>query len=138
MRTYAGAAAQDSERLAADRAWVRWGRAAAVTKVLTPRGTLIQSFGDGSRWFGPVGNILKAVALNALAGQTLKSFTAKVTAKALQEVGDLIESGHITPVIDRTYPLTDAAAAVGLVEKGSPAGKVIIMVEPPPPELPSQ
>ena len=37
---------------------------AAVRKVLTPHGTLIQSFGDGSRWFGPVGNIIKAVALN--------------------------------------------------------------------------
>ena len=109
---------------------------AAVKKALTPRGTLIQSFGDGSRWFGPVGNIIKAVALNALAGQTLKSFTAKVTAQALREVGDLIESGHITPVIDRTYPLTDAAAAVELVEEGSPAGKVIVVVEPPAPELP--
>jgi len=109
---------------------------AAIRKVLTPHGTLIQSFGDGSRWFGPVGNIIKAVALNALAGQTLKSFTAKVTAQALQEVGDLIESGRIAPVIDRTYPLTDAAAAVALVEEGSPAGKVIVMVEPSAPELP--
>jgi NADPH:quinone reductase-like Zn-dependent oxidoreductase len=109
---------------------------AAVRKTLTPRGTLIQSFGDGSRWFGPVGNIIKAVALNALAGQTMKSFTAKVTAHALQEVGDLIESGHLTPVIDRTYPLTDATAAVRLVEEGSPAGKVIVVVEPPPPEPP--
>ena len=109
---------------------------AAVRKVLTPHGTLIQSFGDGSRWSGPVGNIIKAVALNALAGQTLKSFTAKVTAKALQEVGDLIESGHITPVIDRTYPLTDAAAAVRLVEEGSPAGKVIVVVETSAGELP--
>ena len=34
MRTYAGAAAQDSDRLAADRAWVRWGTAAAVTGML--------------------------------------------------------------------------------------------------------
>ena len=34
METYAGAAAQDSERLAADRAWVRWGVAAAVTGML--------------------------------------------------------------------------------------------------------
>ena len=34
MGTYAGAAAQDSERLAADRAWVRWGMAAAVTGML--------------------------------------------------------------------------------------------------------
>ena len=73
---------------------------------------------------------------HALARQTLKSFTAKVTAQALQEVGDLIESGHLTPVIDRTYPLTDAAAAVRLVEEGSPAGKVIVVVEPPPPEPP--
>ena len=76
------------------------------------------------------------MALNPLAGQTLKSFTAKVTAKALQEVGDLIESGRIAPVIDRTYPLTDAAAAVALVEEGSPAGKVIVLVDPPPPEPP--
>jgi NADPH:quinone reductase-like Zn-dependent oxidoreductase len=108
----------------------------AVRKVLTPRGTLIQSFGDGSRWLGPVGNIIKAVALNALADQTLKSFTAKVTAPALTEVGGLIEAGHITPVIDRTYPLTEAATAVELVEEGSPAGKVIVTVEPPPPKLP--
>ena len=76
------------------------------------------------------------MALNPLAGQTLKSFTAKVTAQALQEVGDLIESGRITPVIDRTYPLTDAVAAVALVEEGSPAGKVIVVVEPSAPELP--
>jgi NADPH:quinone reductase-like Zn-dependent oxidoreductase len=104
---------------------------AAVRKVLTPHGTLIQSFGDGSRWFGPAGNILKAVTLNPLTGQTLKSFTAKVTAQALTEVGDLIESGRITPVIDRAYPLTEAAAAVRLVEEGSPAGKVIVTVQPP-------
>jgi NADPH:quinone reductase-like Zn-dependent oxidoreductase len=108
---------------------------AAARKVLTPHGTLIQSFGDGSRWFGPVGNLIKAVALNALAGQTLKSFTAKVTAPALTEISGLIESGHITPVIDRTYPLTEAAAAVELVEKGSPAGKVIVVVEPTSPKL---
>ena len=110
--------------------------AAAVRTVLTPHGTLIQSFGDGSRWFGPVGNLLKAVALSPLAGQTLKSFTAKVTAQALTEVGDLIQSGHITPVIDRAYPLIEAAAAVARVEKGSPAGKVIVTVAAPPPQLP--
>jgi NADPH:quinone reductase-like Zn-dependent oxidoreductase len=109
---------------------------AVVRKVLTPHGTLIQSFGDGSRWLGPVANIIKAVALNPLAGQTLKSFTAKVTAHALEEVSSLIEGGHITPVVDRTYPLTEAAAAVALVEEGSPAGKVIIVVQPSPPKLP--
>jgi NADPH:quinone reductase-like Zn-dependent oxidoreductase len=109
---------------------------AAVKKVLSPHGTLIQSSGDGGRWLGPVGNMIKAMALSPLANQTLKSFTAKVTTSALDEVGDLIESGHITPVIDRTCPLTDAAAAVRLVEEGSPAGKVIVLVAPPSPEVP--
>ncbi len=111
---------------------------AAVRKVLTPHGTLIQSFGDGGRWFGPVGNIIKAVALNAFVGQTLKSFTAEVTAQALKEVGDLIESGRVSPVIDRTYPLTDAAPAVRLVEEGSPAGKVVVLVESHSQQLPHQ
>ena len=104
--------------------------------MLTPRGTLIQSSGDGGRWLGPVASMIKAVALNPLVGQTLKSFMAKVTTQALQEVGDLIESGRITPVIDRTCPLAEAAAAVRLVEEGSPAGKVIVLVEPSPPEPP--
>lgn len=104
---------------------------AAVRKVLTPHGALIQSFGDGSRWLGPLANIIKAVALSAVAGQTLKSSTARVTATALAEVSGLIETGHLTPVVDRTYPLTEAAAAVALVEDGSPAGKVIVVVEPP-------
>jgi NADPH:quinone reductase-like Zn-dependent oxidoreductase len=111
---------------------------AAIRKVLTPRGTLIQSSGDGSRWFGPMGNMIKAVALNAFVSQTLKFVTAEVTAQPLKEVGDLIESGHIAPVIDRTYPLTDAAAAVRLVEEGSPSGKVIVIVNPTPPQLPPQ
>ena len=39
-------------------------------------------------------------------------------------------------MIDRTYPLTDAAAAVRLVEEGSPAGKVIVVVETSAGELP--
>jgi NADPH:quinone reductase-like Zn-dependent oxidoreductase len=101
---------------------------AAVRRVLTPHGTLIQSFGDGSRWLGPMANLMKAVAISALARQTLKSYTAKVTATALAEVSGLIEAGQMTPVIDRTYPLAEAAAAVSLVEQGSPAGKVIVVM----------
>jgi NADPH:quinone reductase-like Zn-dependent oxidoreductase len=109
---------------------------AAIRKVLAPRGTLIQSSGDGGRWLGPVGNIIKAAALGAFGGQTLKPFTVEVTAPALQEVDALIEAGGIEPVIDRTYPLADAAAAVRLVEEGSPAGKVIVTIEPLLPDTP--
>ena len=47
-----------------------------------------------------------------------------------------MEAGGIEPVIDRTYPLADAAAAVRLVEEGSPAGKVIVTNEPLLPDTP--
>lgn len=101
---------------------------AAIRKVLTAKGTLIQSYGDGNRWFGPIGNILKAAVLSFFVGQTLKSFTARETTETLDEITDLIEAGRLTPVIDRNYPLAEAAQAVQLVEQGRPAGKVTIIV----------
>lgn len=100
----------------------------ALRKVLTTHGTLIQSYGDGSRLLGPIGNIVKAAGLNPFVGQTLKSFTATVTTETLDEVTELIEGGQLVPVIDRTYSLAEAADAVRLVEEGRPAGKVIVSV----------
>lgn len=101
---------------------------AAIRKVLTPHGTLIQSYGDGNRWIGPLGNMIKAAVLNRFVGQTLKAFTAKETTETLDEITELIEAGRLTPVIDRNYPLAEAAQAVQLVEQGRPAGKVTITI----------
>jgi NADPH:quinone reductase-like Zn-dependent oxidoreductase len=101
---------------------------AAIRKVLTPHGTLIQSYGDGNRWVGPIGNMIKAAVLSIFVGQTLKAFTAKETTEALDEITELIEAGQLTPVIDRTYPLAEAAQAIQLVEQGRPAGKVTVTI----------
>jgi NADPH:quinone reductase-like Zn-dependent oxidoreductase len=101
---------------------------AAIRRVLAPHGMLIQSSGDGGRWLGPVGNMIKASVLNRFTKQSLKAFTATVTAEALNEIKDLIESGRIAPVIEQTFPLTQATAAVDLVEKESPPGKVVVVV----------
>jgi len=102
---------------------------AAIKRVLTAHGTLIQSYGDGGRWLGPLPNMIKAAVLNRFTGQTLKAFTATVTAEALNEIKDLIESHRIVPAIGRTFPPTEAAAAVELIEKGSPPGKVVVVVD---------
>ena len=101
---------------------------AAIRKVLTPHGTLIQSYGDGNRWVGPIGNMIKAAVLSLFVGQTLKAFNAKETTEALDEITELIEAGHLTPVIDRTYPLAEGAQAIQLVEQGRPAGKVTVTI----------
>lgn len=100
----------------------------ALRRVLTPRGTLVQSAGDGSRWLGPVGTMAQAAVLNLVVGQTLRTFVADETTEALDELRELVEAGAVVPVVDRTYPLSDAAAAVRLVEEGRPAGKVVVSV----------
>ena len=83
---------------------------------------------DGNRWLGPLGNMIKAAILSLFVGQTLKAFTAKETTETLDEITELIEAGQLTPIIDRTYPLSEAAQAVQLVEQGRPAGKVTITI----------
>jgi NADPH:quinone reductase-like Zn-dependent oxidoreductase len=44
----------------------------------------------------------------------------------LLRLTELIEAGRITPVIDRTYPLSEAAAAVRQLEDGHVRGKVVV------------
>jgi NADPH:quinone reductase-like Zn-dependent oxidoreductase len=46
----------------------------------------------------------------------------------LLAVTDLIETGKLTPVLDRTYPLADTATGLRYVENGHPRGKVVITV----------
>ena len=49
-------------------------------------------------------------------------------AKDLRVLRDLIESGKVTPVIDRTYPLSQTPAAIRHVQDGRARGKVVITI----------
>jgi len=100
-----------------------------LRRMLTAHGTLVQSFGDGGRMLGPRGNIVAAVALNVFVRQTLKSFVADEDTETLDELRELIDSGHVKPVIDSSFPLEQAAAAVSRVESGHPSGKVVVTVD---------
>lgn len=100
-----------------------------MARVLTPRGTLIQSYGDGNRWIGPLGGIATGAVLNLVTKQRISSFVAKEDTETLEELRALIEAGHLKPVIDSRYPLSEAAEAVALVKHGRPAGKVVVTAE---------
>lgn len=54
---------------------------------------------------------------------------AKLTPDDLAILGDLMQSGKVTPVIDRRYKLNELAAAIGYLERGHARGKVVITVE---------
>src|SRR5918998_2473047 len=96
---------------------------------LTPEGTLVLSSGESDgRWIGPVGRIVKALVLSPFVSQKMVSFTVKPNKEDLQSLMQLIEAGKLTPVIDRTYPLSEVPEALRYLEEGHARGKVVISV----------
>jgi NADPH:quinone reductase-like Zn-dependent oxidoreductase len=92
-------------------------------RALEPNGTLLLSHGGRSTWFGPFGQILRALVI-----QKLFAFTAHVTTADLVALKELAENGKVTPVIDRTYPLSASPDAIRHLETGHVRGKVVITV----------
>ena len=98
-------------------------------RALTSEGTLVQISGDSdSRWIGPADRIVKALVLSPFVSQKMASFTVKPNKEDLQFLKELIEAGKLTPVIDRTYPLSETPEAIRYLENGRARGKVVITV----------
>lgn len=100
----------------------------ALRRVLTADGALVQSYGDGNRWLGPLASMATGALLNLVTQQQIAAFVAKEDTATLDELRALIEAGHLHPVIDSEYPLDRAAEAIALVKDGRPAGKIVVTV----------
>jgi Zinc-binding dehydrogenase len=100
-----------------------------LRRALTPGGTLVIIGGEGGgRWLeGFDRQILRAPILSALVGQTLRPLVSKERSEDLVTVKQLIEAGKVTPVIDRTYPLSEAPEAIRHLEEGHARGKIVII-----------
>ena len=101
---------------------------ADLRRALTPTGTLIPNSGHGGRWLGPLGRIVKARVLSGFTRQRLKPFTSFAKRQDLLTLADLLATGQVRPVIDRTYALDEAADALRHVAAGHTRGKVVITV----------
>ena len=101
---------------------------ADLRRALTPRGTLVLVGGSGGRWFMGIGRTLRAVLVSLFVGQRLRSFFSKPKRADLVVLKELIEAGKVTPVIDRTFPLTAAPEAIRYVGERSTQGKTVITV----------
>jgi NADPH:quinone reductase-like Zn-dependent oxidoreductase len=103
--------------------------ASACRRVLTATGTLVQISGDSNhRWIGPVPRVIGGKLLSPFGKRTVTSFTVRPSRTDLEHLTTLIESRAVTPVIDRTFPLSETAAAIDHVHAGHPRGKVVITV----------
>jgi NADPH:quinone reductase-like Zn-dependent oxidoreductase len=103
---------------------------AHLRRALTPRGTLVIVGGEGGgRWLGGFDRqILRAPILSALVRQKLRPFISKERSEDLVVLKELIEAGKVTPVIGKTYPLSEAPAAMRHLEAGHARGKIVITV----------
>jgi NADPH:quinone reductase-like Zn-dependent oxidoreductase len=100
-----------------------------LRRVLTPTGTLVANAGGSpGHLFGPIGAILRVVAVNALVRQRLAPLSSTWERADLLAVTELIQAGKVTPVVDRTFPLADTAAGLRHIEAGHARGKVVIAV----------
>lgn len=101
-------------------------------RAVTPDGTYVLIGHDGygttsSRWFGSVPRMLSLMARSLVTKQLPSpSFAMPSKQESLEKLAELMETGKLTPIIDRTYPLEDVPEAVHYLESGRAAGKIII------------
>jgi NADPH:quinone reductase-like Zn-dependent oxidoreductase len=94
-----------------------------LRRVLTPQGRIIPNSGHGG-----MGYVLKAFLLSPFTRQVAGMYLASPNDKDLAVLKELIETGKVTPVIDRIYPLGQTPDAFRYLEESHACGKVVITV----------
>ena len=103
-------------------------------RVLNPKGICILAGMGGagvkqSEAMGRiVGNLFLARGLSSFVDQKFAQYMTKMSKQDLIMLGDLIQAGKITPVIERTYKLDDASEALRHLNAGHARGKLVITV----------
>ncbi|TYB63253.1 NAD(P)-dependent alcohol dehydrogenase [Nonomuraea sp. PA05] len=103
-------------------------RVADCRRILTPTGTYLHNNGTGGRWVGVMSRIAGLSVLNLFVRHSLPVFTTRENADDLAVLRELAEAGKLTPVIERTHPLSEVPEAIAHVERGHAKGKVVITV----------
>jgi NADPH:quinone reductase-like Zn-dependent oxidoreductase len=102
-------------------------RLRSLRRCLTRRGTLVIVGGEtDGRWLGGFDRSLRAVLLSPLVGQRLSMLSSEESAASLDDLRALIDTGTVTPVVDRSYPLREAAVAIGRLMDGHARGKIVL------------
>jgi NADPH:quinone reductase-like Zn-dependent oxidoreductase len=101
-------------------------------RVLKPKGTFVLVGGGGANeqgLIGPMAKPLKVMLVSPFVSQKLGMILAQLNHDDLALLADLMQSGKVKPVIDRTYKLSDVAEAIKYLEQGHARGKVVIAAD---------
>lgn len=96
---------------------------ADLRRALTPQGKIIPNSGHGGMSY-----VFKAYLLSLIMRQHGRMYLALPSGKDLLVLKELIETGKLKPVIDKTFPLSETPAAFRYLEKEHACGKVVITI----------
>lgn len=97
-----------------------------MKRALAPDGVLVMVSGTKGRWFRPLDRAIAGKLRFAIGSRRFAWFTASESAADLSEIADYVERGEVRSVIDRQYPLADAAEALRYVATGHARAKVVV------------
>ena len=98
-----------------------------LRRVLAPNGMFVQVGAPKTGgWIGIFARIVNVMVRARVLRQRVKFFVAQTDLEDLVYLKDLIEAGKLRPVIDRTYPLSEAREAVRYVGTGQARAKVVV------------
>lgn len=100
----------------------------ALRRILAPAGALVLVGGTGGRVLGGTDRIAAAGLRNAFTRQRLVGLISRDTATSLAEIAGLVTAGDVRPMLEATYPLEEAGAAIARVGAGRARGKVVVRV----------
>ncbi|MBM3945788.1 MAG: NAD(P)-dependent alcohol dehydrogenase [SAR202 cluster bacterium] len=106
---------------------------AEYRRALTPDGTYVLIGHDRydasqRRWFGSVPRFLTLAVMSPFVSHLKLSFATPSIKESIAALSDLIEAGKITPVVDRTFSLSEVREAIRYLEQGSVKGKIVLTV----------
>ena len=109
--------------VAGSRSW------SACRRVLEPQATLvIVGAPKGNRLLGPLSHIVKVRLAAVRSSQKVVFFVAKFNKADMVVLGEFLEAGKMTPVIDRRYELSEITDALRYMGEGHARGKIILTV----------
>jgi NADPH:quinone reductase-like Zn-dependent oxidoreductase len=97
-------------------------------RVLQPRGIYVMVGGPSGRWLAPLDRVGSMLVMAPFVDQKFGMLLSTLNGPDLARLGDLIQAGTVTPVIDRTYPLSAVADAIRYLETGRARGKVVVTI----------
>ena len=99
-----------------------------LARIAAPDGRVVLVGAKEGDWIAPVTRVIVGSLRSRLRGERLLPFLSSGRREDLETLRGMLESGAIRPVIERTYPLEQAAEAMRHVESGRARGKVVITI----------